>query len=1033
MQSGDRVRLVTDPGRVGMFTGGERSVGATPYVQVSFHERTEWVPADQVEPLAEGAESPVSLLARGRLAGPGDLYRTLTHIRLSGRLANFIYSLETTDTDFYAYQFKPVVKLLQSVSTGILVADEVGLGKTIEAGLIWTELRSRFDLQRLLVVCPAMLREKWARELRTRFGVNPDILGAEELVGRLREVVAGTGHEFAIVASLQGLRPPSDWEEAQESGNPRAELARLLNDRRQEEPLVDLLVIDEAHYLRNPETRTAELGALLRSVSQYVVLLSATPVHLRSADLFHLLRLIDEDTFDRPDVFESIRQANERLVTARDAVLGKTVDADELASVIRRALAHPLLKGNRQLSSLLDDLAGGLDLGSVPTRVEVASRLEAANLLGFFVTRTRRREVKEWRAVREPLTLKVRMNDLERRFYEMVTGTVRDYCAQRGQIEGFLLVMPQRQVASSMAAALWYWSQGDPDVLEELYEDLGIDLPDAEPSSLGPLITELRSRTAQLGNLLELTAADTKYGALRDHLKAFIQENPREKVVVFSSFRHTLRYLAERLRKDGLTCALLLGGADDSQQVLDSFENPNGPSVLLSSEVGSEGIDLQFAWVLVNYDLPWNPMRVEQRIGRLDRLGQQSGKVAIWNLVHENTIDDRIYDRLFVRLGIFERTLGALEAVLGPPIRELTRDLFSRHLSPDEERARIDQTHVALENVRRTEAALEDQASSLVAYGDYIVRQVQAARDLARRISEADIQRYVLDYLGQHYPGCDLFQDGDDPAVVSIGLTPAAKNDLTAFLRTRRGPVGTALSRNAPESVRCRFENRLRVPARRDEETISQLHPLVRFVAHAAEQTGAIIYPAVAVGVHRNQATSEVAPGDYLVAVMRWSVDALRSSEQLWYGAIPIDRSLQALGDDEGERLVTLAASEGAPWPSASVEHDCSALARLAEDELLKRGGEAFGIHVRRLKAQNDDLADAQLRSLEAHLAHQRSKYEQLRARFLDRGNLGLAQVQLGNIDRLTARVERERLRISQRRQMRASFDDVSVGIVRVE
>ena len=920
------------------------------------------------------------------------------------------------------------------MSTGILVADEVGLGKTIEAGLIWTELRSRFDLQRLLVLCPAMLREKWARELRSRFGVNPDILGAEEMVGYLREVVAGTRREFAIVASMQGLRPPSDWEEAETAAGPRAGLARLLNDRRQEEPLFDLLVIDEAHYLRNPETRTAELGALLRAVSQYAVLLSATPVHLKSEDLFYLLRLIDEDIFDRRDVFESIRQANERLVTARDGVLGRTLDADGLADVLRRALTHPLLMGNRQLSGLLDDLAGSVvKLDAVAGRVEAASRIEAANLLGFFVTRTRRREVKEWRAVRQPLTLKVQMNDLERRFYQMVTDTVRDYCARGGHSEGFLLVMPQRQVASSMAAALWYWAQNDPAVVEELYEDLGIDLPDAEPSSLGPLISELKGKTAELGNLRELAAADTKYSALRDQLRGFLQESPQEKVVLFSSFRHTLRYLAERLRKDGLSCALLLGGADDAQQVLDSFQTPSGPSILLSSEVGSEGIDLQFAWVLVNYDLPWNPMRVEQRIGRLDRLGQESPKVAIWNLLHQNTIDDRIYDRLFVRLGVFERTLGGLEAVLGPPIRELTRDLFSRRLSADEERARIDQTQTALENVRRTEAALEDQASSLVAYGDYIVRQVQAARDLSRRISAADIQRYVLDYLGQQYPGCDLVGDSDDQALVAISLTAGAKNDLAAFLRERRAAQGTALSRNAPHPVRCRFENRLRVSPRPDEEIISQFHPLVRFVADSAEKGRVILYPAVAAKIGLNQLPTMLQRGDYLVAVMRWSFEALRSSEQLWFGAIPLDAQADPLTDEDAERLATAAASDGAPWPAASSEHDCPALAEVAERRLLKRGGEAFDIYVRKLRAQNDDLADAQLRSLDAHLSHQRRKYEELRARFIERGNVGLAQVQVGNIERLAARVERERLRIHQRRQLRASFDDVSVGIVRVE
>jgi len=160
MKPGDEVRLIGDPGRRGTFTGCERFVGDRKYVQVRFSDRTDYVPFDQVELVPEGGEPPIDLLQRGRLSRPSDLYRTLAHIRLSGRLVNYIYSLDTTETDFYAYQFKPVLKLLHSIGSGILIADEVGLGKTIEAGLIWTELRSRFDFQRLVVLCPAMLREK---------------------------------------------------------------------------------------------------------------------------------------------------------------------------------------------------------------------------------------------------------------------------------------------------------------------------------------------------------------------------------------------------------------------------------------------------------------------------------------------------------------------------------------------------------------------------------------------------------------------------------------------------------------------------------------------------------------------------------------------------------------------------------------------------------------------------------------------------------------------------------------------------------
>ena len=392
MDVGCRLRLINDPGRVGVFTGQTSVLGGRDYVQVAFPDQTMRVPLDQVELVDERGESPIDLLRRGRLARPTDLYRTLTHIRLAGRLANFIYSLETTDTDFYAYQFKPVLKLLQSSTTGILVADEVGLGKTIEAGLVWTELRSRFDLQRLLMICPAMLRDKWKRELQRRFGVTARICGADELVETLGGVRSGEIRDYAVVASLQGLRPPPNWDESEVSG-PRVQLARLLSESAQESPLIDLLIIDEAHYLKNPETRTFELGSLLRRSAQFAVLLSATPVHLHSDDLFHLLRIVDEDVFNQRDVFEFIRQANERLLTVRDLVLAGTVDATALQDHLTAILTHPLLKGNRQLAQLLEALDTFGDLRQPRVRVDIASRLEAANLFGLISTISSRASV----------------------------------------------------------------------------------------------------------------------------------------------------------------------------------------------------------------------------------------------------------------------------------------------------------------------------------------------------------------------------------------------------------------------------------------------------------------------------------------------------------------------------------------------------------------------------------------------------------------------------------------------------------------
>jgi len=135
--------------------------------------------------------SPLDMLETKSLGRPIDLRRTLTHVKLSGRLADVIYGMEATNTDCCAYRFKQVIKALESPTNGILITDEVGLGKTTEAGLIWTELRSRFDLRRLVVLCPATLREKWKRELSTKIGVASQICDARETMGLLRDNIGG--------------------------------------------------------------------------------------------------------------------------------------------------------------------------------------------------------------------------------------------------------------------------------------------------------------------------------------------------------------------------------------------------------------------------------------------------------------------------------------------------------------------------------------------------------------------------------------------------------------------------------------------------------------------------------------------------------------------------------------------------------------------------------------------------------------------------------------------------------------------------
>src|SRR5688572_7648841 len=153
MRPGERVCLRADPARWGTMTTTSREVGGRTYWRIHFPDGYSFHPEDELVS-ADEPRDPLVLLREGRLGRAADLRKLLTHVRLSGRLANLIYSMETTNTDFYAYQFKPVLKFLNTPAKGLLIADEVGLGKTIEAGLIWTEMRSRLDYRRLLVLCP---------------------------------------------------------------------------------------------------------------------------------------------------------------------------------------------------------------------------------------------------------------------------------------------------------------------------------------------------------------------------------------------------------------------------------------------------------------------------------------------------------------------------------------------------------------------------------------------------------------------------------------------------------------------------------------------------------------------------------------------------------------------------------------------------------------------------------------------------------------------------------------------------------------
>ena len=866
--------------------------------------------------------------------------------------------------------------------------------------------------------------------MNRRFGIKADVAGPDEVLQRLQEYRQGDTIEFALICSMQGMRPGRLWEEDDAKHGASSVLARYLKENEFQDSLIDLVVIDEAHYLRNPESMTSKLGRLLRPVTEHLVLLSATPIHLRSEDLFHLLNLVDEDTFEQKHVFDEILAANEPLIRARDEVLRRTLTAGELMVYLKEAKAKPFLKNNRQLANLAKYLPSDLDLQETKVRSKVAHQLESINLLSNAVTRTRKRDVTNWKVLREAVSENISLSPVEQSLYTNLTALVRDYCARNDVSEGFLLSTPQRQLSSSMPAALGEWIRRGESLSESLYEDLGID--DQELKA-GPLVQELASKASTLADLATVRANDSKYKKLREMLLHYFQHHESEKIILFAYFRPTLHYLSERLEAEGISCKLLMGGMEeDKQEIIDNFQKDKDVRVLLSSEVASEGVDLQFCRLVINYDLPWNPMKVEQRIGRLDRIGQKANKILIWNLFYKDTIDERIYNRLYMRLGIFERALGGLEAILGEQIQSLSRDLLSGQLTPIQEEERIEQTAQALSYLKEEEERLEDEAGNLIAHGDYILNQVQAAKDLSRTVTGEDLQSYICDFFSQHYTGSSFVRTKSSELEYEVRLSEVARADLGEFLKKHKLHGNTKLAMYQTSPTHCEFKNKVQGIGIGRTEIISQFHPLTRFVADKIKEKDESYHQVVAVNL-RHQDCPLVEPGDYVFSVHQWSVEGIRTIERLFIAALEISNSESYLGELAAEQLVTSAARIGKDWSAAVNCVDLEHIGVLGEKCISHQISE-YEVFIENLENENEDRADIQKQSLERHRERQLGFIHRRIETLIEKGRgPEVINLQKAQIKSLENKIGGKLSSIEKNRQLKHHPKEICLGLIRLE
>jgi SNF2 family DNA or RNA helicase len=505
----------------------------------------------------------------------------------------------------FGYQLEAAARVLRHMQGRAILADEVGLGKTIEAGIVLSELRLRGLAGRALVLAPAGLVGQWREELERKFAL-PCAVADGGFAGAVDRGGVSTAPGPIVIASLAAAR--------------REPLAGVLSAGSW-----DLVIVDEAHRLKNARSASARLARSLRT--RYMLLLTATPIENRLADLFQLVSLV------------------------RPGLLG-----DAAAFRARH----------------------GAGDGSAVRNV---ASLQLA--LRELMVRHRRSEISVMLPRRLAETVRVTPGAREAELYEAISARVRAHA---------------RDASSALLLALRSAQQ----------------LAGSSPWASAGVLAKLG--WSDLAELAATTPTSAKAQALVAVLHRHLERG--EKTIVFTGYRATLKALAQLAAREGIDVAVYHGGLPRAEKdaAIKRFEYQT--PVLLSTEAAGEGRNLQFCHTMVNFDLPWNPMQIEQRLGRIHRIGQRHD-VQLTNLVCRGTIEDRLLEVLQGKINLFELVVGELDMILGRVSEELDFEslVFQEHLASRDDAelaARLDRIGEQLEQARAAHLGARARIDSLV-------------------------------------------------------------------------------------------------------------------------------------------------------------------------------------------------------------------------------------------------------------------------------------------------------------------------------
>jgi len=615
-----------------------------------------------------------------------------------------------------------------------------------------------------------------------------------------------------------------------------------------------------------------------------MVLLSATPIQTSSDNLYNLLRLLSPEEYIDKKTFVEMLNKNTLLVNLSNNLRNINAVTD---TEIERNIKSISLLDKEKYNNIIDFYY----LNKDKLRTDVNIQVKIINMLSNYYfynqcfSRTRKCDTTIETATRSAHWRHFKLSNTEANIYKNVKQYLEKIGYGRKPIEVFTLITRLRQLTSSIPAAIKYWKEKDsipesvwanitPDSDEDDFiEDEGEIIIDNIGDDINKISVNIDTD--------ELFINDTKYKEL---LRIITEINKNEKIIIFSFYRYTVEYLCNRLNDDGIKAIKLWGGRNskdnkkEKEKILFDFEEDPSIKILVSTEVGSEGIDLQFAGYEINYDLPWNPMRLEQRIGRIDRIGQTHKKIFIFNLSCSDTIEDYVMERLYERIKIFTSSIGEIEQIIGEKINQLSIELFNPDLTEKQQKEKIEATIRAIENEKQQKDILEEKSGVLnTQFQEIIMKNINISEKNKRYLTKDELFIFIINSLHNSFPQTEIRNKTETSFTLSIDSE--AYHNFNIFIRNNN--IKNISNIQPHRLIPCNFDpnNEKKYRKQKNHEFIDSNHPIIKWLA---EHENKNLNYTGCTGLYFPYCET-ITAGIYLFLIQEWIIEGYRRADELHF------------------------------------------------------------------------------------------------------------------------------------------------------